>query len=90
MAFCGWEMYVWAEDGILGALEGLCLAGPEFDADEPSSGFGRLDATQGEINQWGESLRVSVRTFRDPLIVLAMMRKECCDKTTLQNRYNPQ
>ncbi|XP_047492287.1 uncharacterized protein LOC125041404 isoform X6 [Penaeus chinensis] len=58
LAFCGWEMYVWAQTAILGGLEGLCLAGPTFDPANPPSGFTILRVPQEEINEWGESLEI--------------------------------
>ncbi|XP_037796876.1 uncharacterized protein LOC119592127 [Penaeus monodon] len=59
VAFCGWEMYVWAQNAILGGLEGLCLAGPAFELANPPSDFSILRVPQEEIDAWGESLRVS-------------------------------
>lgn len=63
-------MYVWAQNAILGGLEGLCLAGPAFELANPPSDFSILRVPQEEIDAWGESLRVSVSMLQVRLITV--------------------
>ncbi|XP_063597292.1 uncharacterized protein LOC134773973 [Penaeus indicus] len=80
MAFCGWEMYVWAQDAILGGLEGLCLAGSAFDLANPTSGYRVLRVPQEEIDVWGESLQVS-RNHAVRHVSSTIIKSNCDDAT---------
>nr|XP_027234685.1 uncharacterized protein LOC113826022 [Penaeus vannamei] len=57
VAFCGWEMYVWAQDAILGDLEGLCLADPKFELGDAPRDFTFLPVSQEDIDAWGNQVQ---------------------------------
>lgn len=63
VAFCGWEMYVWAQDTILGDLEGLCLADPKFELGDAPRDFTFLPVSQKDIDAWGNQVQ-------EPLVIV--------------------
>ncbi|XP_069999286.1 uncharacterized protein [Penaeus vannamei] len=58
VSFCIHDMYIWAENAILGDLAGLCFGGRDFGF-RPAGRFQRLPASQWDIDEWGQSLQVS-------------------------------
>ncbi|XP_037796503.1 uncharacterized protein LOC119591832 [Penaeus monodon] len=85
LSFCIHDMYVWAENAILGDLDGLCFGGRAFGAANPKRNFQKLPVSQQQINEWGESLLVSGNIIGPLETTTAVSIPGTCDAETEQD-----